>query len=293
MNPRVSIVLPAYYSDATIAGCLEAIEQQSFRDFEVIVVNSSPEPRTGETVRTRFPRVTFHQHATRLYPHAARNVGVGLATGELIVFTDPDCIASPDWLKVLVESSRNWPIVQGSVDHAGKGWRERGVHLCKRVSLLKRIPTYQPWIVSSINAAYTREAWLASGPLDGDLFCGDALLGWRAADAGFEARFEPRAVVENSHDETVGGLVRQRYARGREFARARADYEMWSRWRAGFFAIAFPLLVLTVLWRSARQAALGGWGLDFVTTFPIQVAGHASWILGETGYYAARAVAPR
>ena len=291
-NPRVSVVLPAYYSDASIAASLDALEAQTFRDFEVIVVNSSPESRTAEIVNQRFPQVHFHQSPTRLFPHAARNVGVSLATGELIVFTDPDCVPQSDWLTVLVEASRTSSVVQGSVDVRGRGWLARGVHLCKRFSLLKGLPGYTPWIVSSINVAYSRSAWNDAGPLDGDLFCGDALLGWRAAAHGHHAVFEPRAVVENIHDESFGGLIRQRYPRGREFAGARADYEDWSRWRAAGFAIASPLLFAIVLLRAGRTSVAGGWASDFIMTLPVQIAGHAAWVMGETAHYAARVVRP-
>jgi len=264
------------------------VQAQTFRDFEVIVVNSSPEQRTGEIVRTRFPDVRFHQSATRLFPHAARNVGVSLAKGDLIVFTDPDCVPHSDWLDVLVAASKSSPVVQGSVEVRGKSWLARGVHLCKRGSLLRKLPTYTPWIVSSINVLYSREAWQAAGPLDGDLFCGDAVLGWKASARGYRARFEPFAVVENIHDETFGGLIRQRYARGREFAGARADYEQWTRTRALSFALACPVVFATVLWRAARTAAAGGQIREFVMTLPVQIAGHSAWILGETVHYASR-----
>ena len=63
--PRVSVVLPAYFSDGSIAQCLDAIHAQTFQDFEVIVVNSSPESRTKEIVTSRFPRVIFEQSSTR------------------------------------------------------------------------------------------------------------------------------------------------------------------------------------------------------------------------------------
>ena len=291
-NPSVSVILPAYYSDASIASCLDALEAQSYRDFEVIVVNSSPELRTSQIVTTQFPSVHFHQSPTRLFPHAARNVGVSLAKGALIVFTDPDCVPQSDWLAVLVEASKSSPVVQGSVDVRGRGWLSRGVHLCKRFSLLKGLPGYTLWVVSSINVAYSRDAWEDAGPLDGDLFCGDAVLGWRAAAHGHRARFEPRAVVENIHDETFGGLLRQRYARGREFAGARADYEQWPRWRAAAFALAAPVLIVLVLLRAGRTSAAGGFASDFVMTLPVQVAGHSAWIIGETVHYAARAVRP-
>lgn len=291
-SPSVSVVLPAYYSHASLASCLESLDAQTFRDFEVIVVNSSPESRTAEIVTQQFPQVLFHQSPARLFPHAARNVGVSLAKGELIVFTDPDCVPQSDWLAVLVEASRSSSVVQGSVDVKGRDWLARGVHLCKRFSLLKGLPPYRPWIVSSINVAYSRAAWEDAGPLDGDLFCGDAVLGWRAAAHGHAALFEPRAVVENIHDESFGGLIRQRYSRGREFAGARADYEDWPRWRAAVFALASPVLIGIVLVRAARTSAAGGWASDFIKTLPVQLAGHSAWIIGETVHYAGRFVSP-
>jgi glycosyltransferase involved in cell wall biosynthesis len=290
VNPRVSVVLPAYYSDGTIAACLEAIEAQRFQDFEVIVVNSSPETRTSEIVTNRFSHVVFYQHPTRLLPHAARNVGVAMAKGELLVFTDPDCLPDRDWLALLVHANEcGWAVVQGSVDLNGQSWRERGIHLCKRFSLLKGVPPYSPWIVSSINVCYSRAAWLAAGPLDGDLFCGDALLGWRAAALGFRAVFEPRAIVADSHMAHLRGLVRERYSRGREFAAVRSNYEQWGRWRATCFVLAAPVLLALVLARAGRTAHLAGWAKDFLVTLPVQIAGHLAWILGETRCYAARA----
>jgi glycosyltransferase involved in cell wall biosynthesis len=291
MTARVSVVLPAYCSDASISACLEALDAQSFQDFEVVVVNSSPETRTAEIVTTRFPAVVFHQSPTRLLPHAARNVAVSLSHGDLIVFTDPDCIPHPEWLEWLVRAhDHGASIVQGSVDLRGDTWLERGVHLCKRFALLKGLRPYTPWIVSSINVCYSRAAWEAGGPLDGHLFCADALLGWRAAAHGHIAQFEPRAIVANVHDESLPGLVRQRYARGLEFGAARAAYERWSRPRAAVFAIAAPVLLAVVIWRAGRTSAEAGWTRDFVLTLPVQIAGHLAWILGESRHYAARAI---
>jgi glycosyltransferase involved in cell wall biosynthesis len=289
-DPRVSVILPAYYSDGSIDRCLDAIFAQSFQDFEVIVINSSPEERTRDLVTARFPRVHFRQSSTRLLPHAARNAGVSLARGELIVFTDPDCLPRPDWLASLVQASdAGWAVVQGSVEPKRGSWIERGVHLCKRFALLKGLPPYKPWIVSSLNVCYSRAAWEAAGPLDGDLFCGDALLGWRAAEHGYYARFEPAAVIESIHDASFTGLIRERYARGREFGQARSSYEGWNRWRAAGFTLASPALLAIVLARAAKSAAVAGCKRDFVLTLPIQFAGQLAWVLGESRHYAARA----
>jgi glycosyltransferase involved in cell wall biosynthesis len=289
-NPQVSVILPAYYSDRSIAQCLEAISEQTFQDFEVIVVNSSPETRTHEIVTTRFPKVIFKQSPTRLLPHAARNLGVSLATGELLVFTDPDCLPHPEWLATLVQANgAGWSVVQGSVEPKQGSWIQRGVLLCKRFSLLKGLQPYTPWVVSTLNVAYSKSAWDAAGPLDGDLFCGDALLGWRAAARGFPARFEPGAVIESIHDATFGGLIRERFTRGREFAAARADYENWDRWRSASFVLASPALLAVVLIRAGRNAVAAGCAGDFFLTLPVQLAGQVAWILGESRHYAARA----
>lgn len=284
----ISIVLPAYYSHRTIGDCLTAIAAQSLKDFEVIVVNSSPETETERAVRSALPSAIFHQSVGRLLPHAARNVGVSLSRGDLIVFTDPDCAPDRTWLEELVTVHREgWAVVQGSVDRQQSTWMERGIHLCKRFSLLKELAPYSPWIVSSVNVLYSREAWEAAGPMDGARFSGDALLGWQAAARGFRARFAPRAVVRDRHGQTFVGLTRERFARGREFAQLRADYERWSRWRAAGFALAAPVIFLDVLARAGRAARLAGQSRDFVSTLPVQVVGQLAWILGESSYYLA------
>jgi hypothetical protein len=44
-----------------------------------------------------------------------------------------------------------------------------------------------------------------------------------------------------------------------------------------------------ILVRAGRAAYLAGWAKDFLTTLPVQAAGHLAWVLGETRCYAARA----
>ena len=104
--PVVSILIPAYRSDDTLAECLAALRAQQFLDREVIVVNSSPGAATRRVVERHFPETIFEQAPGRLLPHAARNRAAALARGEILVFTDPDCRARPDWLERLVAAHR-------------------------------------------------------------------------------------------------------------------------------------------------------------------------------------------
>ncbi len=283
--PRVSVILPAYYSDTSIRASLDALRCQSFRDFEIIVVNSSPESRTAAVVKD-FPEVRFIQSPARLLPHAARNRGAIEAQGDLLVFSDPDCSAHRDWLTHLVKAvETGHPVCGGAMGLAGSGWFECGVHLCKFHGLLEHQPAGARWILPTANVAYTREAWARIGPFDGELFCGDAILTWRSRDAGLENWFEPRAVVAHRHGGTMAAFVRERFRRGAEFGAVRAVYEQWPGRKLMARLAATPVLIGIVLVRGAQDAAKARWFSRFLWTFPLQLVGHGVWALGEARGY--------
>jgi GT2 family glycosyltransferase len=290
-QPRVSIVIPAYHSSATLDECLTALRGQTLAEFETVLVNSSPETETEELVRGRFPEVVFEQSATRLFPHAARNRGIELSRGELVVFTDPDCRARPDWLQQLVAAHEaGHPVVGGAMELASDRWFERGAHLTKFSWLLAGLPAGPRWICPSANVLYPRTLLDRLGPLEGDLFCGDAVLAWRAAAAGSPIWFEPRAVVEHRHEGDIPSFFRLRLRRGSEFADARMAFEGWSRGRAAGTAALLPCSVALTLLRAGRDAFRGGWGAYYLATLPVQLAGQAGWCAGEAAAQARAAV---
>lgn len=281
-QPRVSVIIPAYYSHGTVASCLKALRGQVFRDFETILVNSSPEEVTRQIVTTEFPEVVFVQSPTRLFPHAARNRGVSLSRGELLVFTDPDCRAHPDWLFWLVEAhDAGHKVVGGSMGLASASWFEQGVHLCKFSWLLSGLTPAQRKILPSANVCYSRKVWDEVGPLEGNLFCGDAVLSWRAGAAGYRPWFNPQALVEHQHGGSVLAFWKERLVRGQEFALARTEFEQWSRWRGGIYVVLLPALVFLVLLRAGRDAFRSGWRAAFLFTLPLQLIGQLGWCLGE------------
>src|ERR1051325_2809700 len=95
--PRVSVVIGASDAAATIGGCLEALRRQTFRDFEVVLVDSSPDEETAR-IAAAYPKVVFERSASRLYCHEARNRAIGRARGELLACLDADVYPRPEWL---------------------------------------------------------------------------------------------------------------------------------------------------------------------------------------------------
>jgi GT2 family glycosyltransferase len=279
--PQVSIVIPAYRSDRTIAACLSSLRAQTFRDFETIVVNSSVGDRTPAIVRG-FPEVRFEQSPHRLLPQAALNRGVAGARGALLVFTAPDCIADPEWLANLVESHRDGrDVVAGSIDLHGSSRLHRGMHLSKFSWRLSGLPPSSTDLVQTANACYSRLAWSTAGPFEGDWLSGDVQLSRRAVAHGLRARFEPRARVRHRHSGGVTGFLDERLERGGDGAATRLGFERWSRRRAAAYVIAAPLLPVLLLARAGRDATRAGWTRTFLETLPLQLAGHTAWALGE------------
>ena len=282
-GPRISVVIPAYYSETTIENSLEALMLQTYRDFEVIVVNSSPEENTGRIVRGNFPDVTFVQSPERLLPHAARNVGVNISRGKFLVFTDPDCIADPEWLETLVAAfEEGKEALVGSMGLAGRSWLEKGIHLCKFHWLLPGLKSSAKFCAPTANAAFSRKLWEIIGPFPGEVFAGDGIVSRRASLHGHAPLFIPGAVVRHFHGDTFTIFCIQRFCRGREYAWARmklmgdSTFLTWLSLAFSWAAVGWVLL------RAGKNSIIAGWGRIFFLTLPVQIAGHLFWSLGES-----------
>jgi GT2 family glycosyltransferase len=277
----VSVVLPAYYSHETLAISLDALGRQTFRDFEIIVVNSSPEEET-RAVLANYPEVTFIQSPQRLYPHAARNAGFERARGSLFVCSDPDVAAHPDWLQHIVAAHlRGAQAGGGSMGLLRNTWWECGVHLAKFHELLPGLPAGTRAIVPTANAFYSRDLWKRIGPFPTDIFAGDAVMSWRATQAGHPPVFLPSARVDHIHGGNWSQLWRERTRRGLEFLEVRARFENWSQTRLLFYAFLSPFSVLSVLLRTAAAAARCGWLARYIATLPVQAWAQVAWAFGE------------
>jgi len=100
-TPRLSVVIPSYRSEKMILNCLQSVFDQDFEHpFEVIVVDSSPES-IEQIIKKDFPQVRFVYLEKRTLPGKARSLGAAQAKGDVVFFTDTDCIVDPLWMQRL------------------------------------------------------------------------------------------------------------------------------------------------------------------------------------------------
>lgn len=96
-RPRFSVVVPSYERHRQLEELMASLQAQSFRSFEVVVIDQSATPWPQRARDFGFPLHYLHtdvKGATR-----ARNTGAYLAMGDIIAFTDDDCRPLPDWLE--------------------------------------------------------------------------------------------------------------------------------------------------------------------------------------------------
>ena len=123
-TPRISVIIPHYNDPLRLKLCLAALEEQSLPrgQYELIVAdNASPQGKDalGKLTGRRAKLVVVHRRGAG----PARNGGVEAARGEILAFTDCDCLPDPHWLEKGVAALNRFDIVGGRMrvrlDHGG------------------------------------------------------------------------------------------------------------------------------------------------------------------------------
>ncbi|MFC1626891.1 glycosyltransferase family 2 protein [Patescibacteria group bacterium] len=108
--PKISVVIPAYNEEEYIARCLESINNQTFKDYEIIVVDNNCIDKTVEIAKSFGARVV-KQPIQGMTP--ARQKGFSEAQADIIARTDADSIAPPDWLEQIYKAFQDNPDAVG------------------------------------------------------------------------------------------------------------------------------------------------------------------------------------
>lgn len=98
-QPLVSVIVPVYNNSELLRKCLAALENQTYSRelYEVVVVdNASEEDINGVVTDFERSRLTYE---SKPGSYVARNKGISVAKGEVIAFTDSDCIPAKDWIE--------------------------------------------------------------------------------------------------------------------------------------------------------------------------------------------------
>lgn len=107
--PLITVVIPAYNAERTILQTIASVQEQTFGDFELIVINDGSTDRTLDLLgNIQDERLKIHSYSNGGLP-IARNRGIAHATGEFISFLDADDLWTPDKLDLQLAALQKHP----------------------------------------------------------------------------------------------------------------------------------------------------------------------------------------
>lgn len=238
---RATVIIPVYNQPEFLAKCLAALAQQTLsRDkFEVLVVDNGSDHSPAEVVSQH----TFARLLEEAKPgsFAARNTALQVARGEIIAFTDADCVPDPEWLENAIAAldSGDIDVVAGRIDVAIEDpARPTTIELFDAaIRFDQRARVAATNGVVTANLVTRRDIIDAVGPFDDSLMSGaDAVWSSHAAKHNYRVRYVDNAIVVHPARASLDEVLTQ--AR----RRAGGDYQIKLKtprslaWRLAFLA---------------------------------------------------------
>jgi len=216
-EPSVSVIVPAYNTEGTIEECVRSLLALRYprEKIELRVVDNDSSDGTAEALSRYQDRLVLVRERTR-GAAAARNAGLAGAEGEVVAFTDADCVVDPDWLRHLVVPLRDPDVgIAGGTILARQpaNYIERfgeAIHDHR-----KSIEVFRPPYAITMNWASRREVLLQVGGFD-ERFrrCQDVDLSYRVIQSGYTLAFAPEAVTRHRNEQSLAGLFREGFVHG-------------------------------------------------------------------------------
>ncbi len=217
---EVSVIIPNYNGAAYLKGVLASLEKQTFRNFEIIVVDNGSSDESCAFAEARCPRVRLVRLPENLGFARAVNEGVRLSRAPFVLLLNNDTEADPDFVKEMVLAVRRHKkafscsarMVQfydrNRLDGAGDGYCALGWAYARGKGKSIRAYEKEERIFSSCAGAaiYRRKLLVRLGGFDEEHFAylEDLDVGYRARICGYENWYAPAAVVYHVGSGTTG-----------------------------------------------------------------------------------------
>ncbi|MGD0574684.1 MAG: sugar transferase [Anaerolineales bacterium] len=213
--PAITVVIPARNAARTLPGCLKALLLQTIprAKYEIIVVDDGSTDATSEVASAHGVRLV---RTVPQGPAAARNAGAEIARGELLVFTEADCVPARDFLERMAGAFIDPDVVAA-----------QGVVLSLQSDLIPLFvqmeQQYQYWRMEAVPfinaidlfaAAFKKSIFLVNRGFDPSFPIGGMEgreLAYRLAQKGYRLVFAPSALVYKRHVFTLGQYLSDKF----------------------------------------------------------------------------------
>jgi GT2 family glycosyltransferase len=221
VTPLVSIIIIFWNGEKYLPECLGRLSFQTFRDFEIIIINNGSDRAMLDDLQDTGLRIRHLKE--NLGFTVANNIGARLASGEWIVLLNADAYPEPSWLENLLKAAEQNPqynffssrqiqyndphLLDGAGDEyhvSGLAWRRFYNQLENQYGLEQD----EVFGACACAAMYRREDFLKAGGFDEDFFSyfEDVDLSFRLRLAGGRCLYVPEAAVYHVGSASTGKL---------------------------------------------------------------------------------------
>jgi cellulose synthase/poly-beta-1,6-N-acetylglucosamine synthase-like glycosyltransferase len=225
-TPRsVTVVVPVRNGELTIQPLLESLQRLDYdrNKVEVIVVDGNSTDKTQEIVK-KYPVKLIVEKKKGL--NLARNTGIKCSKGEIVAFTDSDCIVPPNWITKIVENFKDPKVscVGGSAkaldsdfisQYADNSIVRLMPFFTKREELEKVKPFFRH--PAGCNMAFRRKVAEEVGYFDEQIQYGfdEVEFADRICRAGYKMVLDPGVLVWHKHRSTFREFLKQNFQYGK------------------------------------------------------------------------------
>ena len=211
----VSIVIPTFNGASRIGNCLGALlPQTTGRNAEILVVNDGSTDNTADVIGN-YPQVRLITQANA-GPAAARNRGAIESHGEILLFTDDDCVPMPGWLDAMLKPFSD-PEVVGAKGVYRTTQRELAARFVQveyedKYRLMSGLSSID--FIDTYSAAFRRDRFLEMSGYDTSfpVACAEDIeLSYRMSARDWKMKFVPAAIVYHTHPSTFWSYFRKKY----------------------------------------------------------------------------------
>ena len=209
---KVSVIIPTYNRSGFLKSAIDSVLAQSFRDYELIVVDDGSTDDTLALVRSYGEALVYINQDNR-GPSAARNRGIKASRGELIAFLDSDDRWHPEKLLIQVEAMEGEP--EYLISHTSEIWYRNG-ELIQQKKNHKKFSGYiferslSMCMVSMSTVIARRELFDHIGYFDEELPCCEDYDFWLRASRRYPFLLvdEPLTFKEGGREDQVSAIYR-------------------------------------------------------------------------------------
>jgi glycosyltransferase involved in cell wall biosynthesis len=281
----ISVIIPAYNASDTLDRCLSSLKSQvTSLTFEVLVVDSSPDSSSDKIV-SKYSFVKLIRSPIRLYPGAARNVGMQAVRGTFTFFLDAHNFAAPNWLENTYQclAAGSFDIVGGSrrID-ASASLAQMAQYYVEFMDFLPNLVGSDTSFVPAGNSAMRSLEKNERGFPEELRAAEDLVYFLKRHQKGARIGFFPELCVEYVPKKNFFACLRHLQLLGYWSGKARASYRLPGK-RGRFFNYILPLAIPYRFAKLTRNVFRIGSlpKSSFLMSLPIVIIYLVTWTLGQ------------